>query len=118
MIRDSKNFIHCKTHAEGNRIYQRLALPHIEAILIACGIERSSNKAFQGGSDGYYWRQNDRDGVGFGMYSEENGFEQGLMAFEEYEVNESDFVPQGEATLTKSRRTRFTTTPAETRPLR
>ena len=99
MIRQSKKFIQCKTHSEGNHIYWRQAIPHIETIVIACGIKRSSDKAFEGGADGYYSRKHDRDGIGFGQYIEGDGFKRGLMAFEAYEVNESDFIPQGEAEL-------------------
>ena len=99
MIQQSNKFIQCKTHSEGNHIYWQRAIPHIETIVKACGINRSSGKAFRGGTDGYYSRKDDRDGIGFGQYVEGEGFKRGLMAFEAYKVNESDFIPQGEAEL-------------------
>ena len=95
MLRASKKFIQCRTVDEGNQLYWEQALPHIEAIVKGCGVERSSKKKFHYDKNGYYYRNSDRDGVGFGLWTAEDGWKNGLLAFEKYEINESDFIPQG-----------------------
>ena len=94
MIKESKKLIECRTSQEGNRIYWERALPHIETIVKACGVGRSSQKPWRFTNGNLYYRDDDRDRVGFGRYFEDK-FERGLLAFEEYIINESDLIPQG-----------------------
>ena len=94
MINQSKKFIKCRTLAEGNRIYGERAVPHIDAILVCAGVERSTQKGWEF-RDGMFFRVNDRERIAFGHW-EDNNVERGLMAFDEYIINESDLIPQGE----------------------
>lgn len=93
MINRSKKLIKCKTEREGNIIFWKRALPYIDAITAACGVDRSSGKAWH--LDGHvYYRSDDRDKIGFGRYLD-GKWTDGLLAFEEYVINESDLIPQG-----------------------
>ena len=94
MIKESKKLIECRTSQEGiasignahcrisKRLSKRVALADLH------------RKPWRFNNGNLYYRDDDRDKIGFGRYFEDK-FERGLLAFEEYIINESDLIPQG-----------------------